>query len=61
MITLESPYLTRKQAAVYLNVSESWLANGGRISGPRYSKFGNATRYHLDDLKSWARQQQVSR
>lgn len=54
-----SPYLTRRQTAAYLNVSEKWLAQSGRASGPHFYKFGNHCRYHLDDVQQWARQQKV--
>ena len=54
-----SPYLTRRQTAAYLNVSEKWLAQSGRASGPNFHKFGNHCRYHLDDIHQWARQQKV--
>lgn len=54
-----SPYLTRRQTAEYLNVSEKWLAQSGRVAGPNFHKFGNHCRYHLDDIHQWARQQKV--
>lgn len=57
--TSPSPYLTRRQTAAYLNVSEKWLAQSGRTSGPNFHKFGNHCRYHLDDIHQWARQQRV--
>jgi hypothetical protein len=55
-----SPYLTRRQTAEYLSVSEKWLAQSGRASGPPFHKFGNQCRYLLADVVSWARQQRVS-
>jgi hypothetical protein len=54
-----SPYLTRRQTAAYLQVSEKWLAQSGRASGPTFHKFGNQARYHFDDIHQWARQQKV--
>lgn len=54
-----SPYLTRKQTAAYLNVSEKWLAQSGRSIGPKFHKFGSHCRYHFDDVKNWARQQRA--
>lgn len=54
-----SPFLTRKQTAAYLNVSEKWLAQSGRSTGPRFYKFGSLCRYRLDDVINWARQQQA--
>ncbi|MHA7300442.1 helix-turn-helix domain-containing protein [Pseudarthrobacter sp. MDT1-22] len=55
-----SPYMTRKQVAVYLNVSEKWLAQSGRAMGPRFHKFGAQCRYSIDDVVNWARQQRTS-
>lgn len=54
-----SPYLTRRQTAAYLNVSEKWLAQSGRFVGPKFHKFGSHCRYHVDDVKNWARQQRA--
>lgn len=59
--TAPSPYLTRKQTAAHLNVSEKWLAQSGRASGPNFHKFGNHCRYHIDDVRRWAHQQRVVR
>jgi hypothetical protein len=56
-----SPYLTRRQVATYLNVSEKWLAQSGRARGPAFHKFGGNCRYHVDDVNSWAHQQRVSK
>lgn len=58
---LQSPFLTRRQTASVLNVSEKWLAQSGRSSGPRFHKFGSHCRYHVDDVNSWVRQQRVAR
>lgn len=54
-----SPYWTRKQVASYLRVSEKWLAQGGRFSGPKFYKFGAHCRYHIEDVRRWAQQQRV--
>lgn len=56
-----SPYLTRKQTAAYLNVSEKWLAQSGRAIGPRFHKFGSQCRYLRSDVINWARQQRATR
>lgn len=56
----QSPYLTRKQVAVYLGVSEKWLAQGGRSTGPQFYKFGSQCRYLISDVKNWASQQRVA-
>lgn len=58
---MESPFLTRRQTASVLNVSEKWLAQSGRDNGPRFHKFGGHCRYHVDDLNNWVRQQRVAR
>lgn len=52
-------FLSRKEAAQYLNVSEKWLAQSGRTNGPRFYKFGGRCRYHLKELDEWVRQQKV--
>lgn len=54
-----SPYLTRKQTAAFLNVSEKWLAQSGRAVGPRFHKFGSQCRYLRSDVINWARQQRA--
>ncbi|MET3945794.1 hypothetical protein ABIB49_000469 [Arthrobacter sp. UYCu512] len=56
---VSSPYLTRRQTAEYLSVSEKWLAQSGRTSGPPFYKFGNQCRYLVADVVSWARQQRA--
>lgn len=55
-----SPYMTRKQVAAYLNVTEKWLAEY-KASGPRFYKFGSRCRYLRDDVLNWARQQRATR
>jgi hypothetical protein len=44
-----------REAAVYLNVSQSWL-NKRRIygHGPRYTKFGRRVNYLITDLDDFA-------
>lgn len=54
-------FLTRRQVATYLNMSEKWLAQAGRSSGPTFHKFGGRCRYRLDDVDNWARQQRVTK
>lgn len=56
-----SPFMTRRETAAFLNVSEKWLAQSGRAIGPDFHKFGNHCRYLVDDVVRWARQQQVRR
>jgi hypothetical protein len=55
-----SPYWTRKQVASYLRVSEKWLAQNGRFSGPKFYKFGGHCRYLIEDVRRWAQQQRVA-
>lgn len=52
-------FLTRRQVAAYLNMSEKWLAQSGRSQGPAFHKFGGRCRYRIDDVISWARQQRL--
>lgn len=51
--------MTRKQVASYLRVSEKWLAQSGRTTGPQFYKFGSQCRYLFADVKNWASQQRV--
>lgn len=56
---LEPEYLNRKQVAVLLSVSEKWLAQSGKESGPPRFRFGGMIRYHIADVRNWAKQQKV--
>lgn len=47
-----SIYLTRPEAARYLNVSARWLANNAR-RGPRYIKVGGLVRYSVEALDAF--------
>lgn len=47
-----SIYLTRAEAARYLNLPIRWLANNAR-SGPRYIKIGRLVRYSVDALDEY--------
>lgn len=49
-----SIYLSRREAAQYLNIPASWLANNVRI-GPRYIKVGGHVRYSVASLDSFMR------
>jgi predicted DNA-binding transcriptional regulator AlpA len=51
--------LTPKQAARYLNLSDSWLAKR-RVAGdgPPYIKLGGAVRYAEASLQRWMKDQQ---
>lgn len=52
---------TRKEAAHYLGVKPSWLANNaGTRRAPAHLKLGGQVRYLRDDLDSWLRQQRVA-
>lgn len=50
-------YLTRQQAADYLNLKkstlEAWATRGG---GPAFCKFGRTVRYRKQDLDAFAKQ-----
>jgi excisionase family DNA binding protein len=46
--------LTTKQAALLLNVSDSFMAKARlRGDGPRYRKVGRSVRYAEGDLNDW--------
>lgn len=45
-------YLTRGEAARYLNIPPSWLANNAR-RGPRYIKVGGLVRYSVAALDAY--------
>lgn len=47
-----SIYLTRSEAARYLNVPSRWLANNAR-RGPRYIKIGGLVRYSVAALDEY--------
>lgn len=54
--------MTREQAAIYLGVKPSWLANNaGMARAPVHVKLGAQVRYLLTDLDDWLRQQRVTR
>lgn len=57
---LEPEYLNRKQVAALLGVSEKWLAQTGKLSGPPRFRFGGMIRYHVTDVRRWAKQQRVA-
>ena len=52
-----SIYLTRQQAADYLNIKkstlEAWATRGG---GPNFCKFGHTVRYRRQDVDTFAKQ-----
>lgn len=47
-----SIYLTRVEAALYLNIPARWLANNAR-SGPQYIKVGGLVRYSVEALDAF--------
>lgn len=53
-MTIETPYLTVREAAAYLRTSvptlERWRANG---VGPRFTRNGSRILYHRADLDAW--------
>jgi len=60
--------LTEKQAAEYIQMSQSFLRqdrmNGirkNRTPGPKYLKLGRSVRYFREDLDDWLQQNKVHR
>lgn len=49
---IRSVYLTRSEAAKYLNLPSRWLANNAK-HGPRYIKIGGLVRYSVEALDSY--------
>ena len=53
---LNSPYLTPREAAEFLRISERTLTSMRyRDVGPRFRKHGGTVVYHIDDLRAWSR------
>jgi predicted DNA-binding transcriptional regulator AlpA len=51
---IASSFVSPEQAARYLGVSRSWLAQlRVRGEGPPYHKFGKVVRYQLGNLQEW--------
>lgn len=55
-----SVYLTRREAAHHMNISEKFLATH-RSDGPKFIRVGSMVRYRLADIEAWMRQQEVCR
>lgn len=54
-----SIYLSRREASLYIGVSEKFLATH-LVDGPRRIKIGsNRTNYRLSDLETWMSQREV--
>lgn len=53
---ITTTFLSRSQAAEYLNMSTKWLATNLQ-TGPRFHHFGASVRYSVAELDSWASQQ----
>lgn len=53
-VTVNSRWLTEKEAAERMHMSQKWLQKmrltGG---GPRFAKFGAAVRYSLSDIEAF--------
>jgi len=50
-----SPFLSTKQAALYLCLSSQTLDKMRVMAtGPRYRKHGRYVRYHIDELNAWS-------
>jgi excisionase family DNA binding protein len=46
-------WITLKEAAAHLNVSESWLYQKGASAGVPRAKIGNKYRYQVSKLDAW--------
>lgn len=46
-------WITLKEAAAHLNVSESWLYQKGEEAGVPRARIGNKYRYQISALDSW--------
>lgn len=58
---MNTNYLTRPQAAEYLNLKKSTLdAWAVRGNGPAFCKFGRAVRYRRQDLDAYAEEHLVT-
>ena len=54
--TRGSPYLTAKQAAFHLGLSDRSINNMRyRGTGPRFVRIGRSIRYHIRDLEAFVR------
>lgn len=52
---IESPFLTIKETAAYLRLTERALENFRQVGGgPVYRKHGGRVVYHKDDLDAWS-------
>lgn len=53
--SIESPFYSAEEAALYLRISrrslEHFRSDGG---GPAYRKHGGTIVYHVDDLERWS-------
>jgi hypothetical protein len=53
---VQPEYLTRKQGAQILNISEAWLRKQDRLNkGPERVRFGKCVRYERHALLAFAR------
>lgn len=66
--TPQTKLLREDAAAVYLDISVSFLRKGrmegtrkGKTPPPPFIKIGKAIRYRVEDLDSWLEQRKVSR
>ena len=56
---ITTTFLSRAQAAEYLNMSAKFLATNLK-TGPSFHRFGVRVRYSVTELDNWARQQLVA-
>ena len=56
---LDLEFLTPKETAAFLRVSESWLAKARmRNNGPSFHEFGRSIRYSKTTLLGWVKSQE---
>lgn len=61
VMEIEPATMTREQAAHYLGIKASWLANNaGSSRAPVHAKLGGQVRYLRTDLDDWLRQQRIT-
>lgn len=54
----DKKYLTTKELAIYLNISESTLiAYRANECGPVYRKIGRLVRYEIDEIIAWIKRE----
>jgi excisionase family DNA binding protein len=57
METQSERWITLKEAAAHLNVSQSWLYQKGQKAGVPRARIGNKYRYQVSQLDAWMNSQ----